>query len=389
MDKQKRVGTYIRSSVIGGEHYDSYIPRPLPPDPPLCVDELYPLLDHANAALGRLDGLCAALPDSSILLYMYIRKEAVLSSQIEGTRSSLSDLLLSENTGARGVPSDEDVVSVSRYVSAMKHGIDRLKEFPLSLRLIREIHQELMDTKRESHARPGEFRTSQNWIGGSRPSTARFVPPRPENLMECLGSLENFLHDKTVRLPALVKAALVHAQFETIHPFLDGNGRVGRLLITFTLCAWGIIKEPLLYLSLYFRINRRAYYDHLQAVRETGDWEAWVRFFLEGVTETADQASLTAKTVMGLFEKDKTRIENSGKSTPGLQKIYDHLRHCPVSSTAGIRERCGVSLPTVLRCLSRLELLGIVKEITGGERNKIFVYTEYLDILNRDTEAIY
>ncbi|MCY3827018.1 MAG: Fic family protein [Candidatus Dadabacteria bacterium] len=389
MEKKKRIGTYIRSSVVAGEYYDSYIPRPLPPDPPLCVDEFYLLLDHANAALGRLDGLCAALPDTSILLYMYIRKEAVLSSQIEGTRSSLSDLLLSENTGASGVPSDEDVVSVSRYVRAMKYGIECLEKLPLSLRLIREIHERLMDRERDSHARPGEFRTSQNWIGGPRPSTARFVPPPAENLMECLGSLENFLHDKTIRLPALVKAALVHAQFETIHPFLDGNGRVGRLLITFTLYAWGIIKEPLLYLSLYFRINRPAYYDHLQAVRETGDWEAWIRFFLEGVIETADQAALTAKAVAGLFEKDEARIESSGKSTPGLLKIYDHLKHCPVSTTTGIRERRGVSLPTVIRGLGRLELLGIVKEITGRERNKIFVYAEYLDILNRDTEAIY
>lgn len=384
MQKKKRIGTYIRSSVVAGEYYDSYVPRPLPPAPPLCMDELYPLLDHGNAALGRLDGLCAALPDTSIFLYMYIRKEAVLSSQIEGTRSSLSDLLLSENTGAPGVPSDEDVASVSRYVRAMEYGIERLDELPLSLRLIREIHEKLMDKEHDSHARPGEFRTSQNWIGGLRPSTARFVPPPPENLTECLGSLEDFLHDKTVRLPALVKAALVHAQFETIHPFLDGNGRVGRLLITFTLRFWGIIKEPLLYLSLYFRINRRAYYDHLQAVRETGDWEAWVRFFLEGVIETADQAALTAKTLTGLFEKDGARIESSGKSTPGLLKIYDHLKHCPVITTTGIRERCGVSLPTVLRCLGRLEMLGIVKEITGRDRHKIFVYAEYLDILKRD-----
>ena len=250
------------------------------------------LLDRANAVLGRLEGVCAALPDTSLFLYMYIRKEAVLSSQIEGTRSSLYDLLLSENTRAPGIPSDEDVVSVSRYVKAMKYGIDRLKELPLSLRLIREIHEKLMDKELYSHMRPGEFRTSQNWIGGLRPSVARFVPPPAENLMECLGDLENFLHDETVKLPSLVKAALVHAQFETIHPFLDGNGRVGRLLITFTLYAWGTIREPLLYLSLYFRINRQAYYDHLQAVRETGDWEAWIRFFLEGVIETADQASL-------------------------------------------------------------------------------------------------
>lgn len=388
MEKKKRIGRYVRSSVVAGEYYDSYIPKPLPPEPPLCVDEFYPLLDNANAALGRLDGLCAALPDPSLLLYMYVRKEAVLSSQIEGIQCSLYDLLLSENPQASGVPSDEDVVSVSRYVNAMKYGIDRMKEFPLSLRLIREIHERLMDKKRESHARPGEFRTSQNWIGGSRPSVARFIPPPAENLMECLGSLENFLHDETVRLPALVKAALVHVQFETIHPFLDGNGRVGRLLITFTLCFWGIMREPLLYLSLYFRVNRRAYYDHLQAVRETGDWEEWISFFLKGVIETADQAAETARTAADLFEKDGARIENSGKSTPGLLKVYEHLKRRPVSTTTGIRERCGVSLPTVLRSLRSLGFLGIAEEVTGKERHKIFVYREYLDILNRGTEPV-
>ena len=389
MEKKKRIGTYLRSSVAAGEHYDSYVPRPLPPEPPLDMGELYPLLDQANAALGRLDGISAVLPDTSLFLYMYVRKEAVLSSQIEGTQSSLSDLLLSETVRAPGVPMGEDVASVSRYVSAMKYGLDRMEELPLSLRLIREIHAKLMDNARASHARPGEFRTSQNWIGGSRPGNARFVPPPAEKLMECLGSLENFLHDETVRLPVLVKAALVHAQFETIHPFLDGNGRVGRLLITLILCAYGILNEPLLYLSLYFKINRQAYYDHLQSVRETGDWEAWIGFFLEGVVETAGQATETAKAVTDLFERDKTRIEVSGRLTPGVLKIHDCLKRFPVSNTTGIKEFCGVSLPTVLRSLRSLEFLGIVKEVTGKGRHKIFVYKEYLDILSRGTEPIF
>ncbi|MYF47858.1 MAG: Fic family protein [Candidatus Dadabacteria bacterium] len=388
MEKKKRIGRYLRSSVVAGEYYDSYIPKPLPPEPPLDMRELYPLLDQATAALGRLDGMSAVLPDTSLFLYMYIRKEAVLSSQIEGTQSSLSDLLLFETAKAPGVPMGEDVAAVSRYVSAMKYGLARLEELPLSLRLIREIHAKLMDNPSYSHVRPGEFRTSQNWIGGSRPGNALFVPPPAEKLIECLGSLENFLHDDTVRLPVLVKAALVHAQFETIHPFLDGNGRVGRLLITFILCAYGILKEPLLYLRLYFKVNRRAYYDHLQSVRETGDWEAWIGFFLEGVVETAGQATETAKTVMDLFEKDKARIEKSGKSTPVVLRIYDFLKRSPVSNTTGIREFCGVSLPTVLRCLRSLELLEIVKEITGKDRHKIFVYREYLDILNRGAEPI-
>ena len=390
MEKKKRIGKYLRSSVVAGEHYDSYIPNPLPPEPPLDMRELYLLLDQANAALGRLDGMSTILPDTStsLFLYMYIRKEAVLSSQIEGTQSSLSDLLLFETSKVPGVPMDEDVTAVSRYVSAMKYGLSRLEELPLSLRLIREIHAKLMDSARDSRMRPGEFRTSQNWIGGSRPGNARFVPPPAEKLMECLGSLENFLHDETVRLPVLVKAALVHAQFETIHPFLDGNGRVGRLLITFILCAYGVLKEPLLYLSLYFKVNRGAYYDHLQSIRETGDWEAWVGFFLEGVIETASQATETAKAVTDLFERDKTRIERSGKSTLGVLKIYDCLKRSPVSNTSGIKEFCGVSLPTVLRCLRSLEFLGIVKEVTGKDRHKIFVYEEYLDILNRGTEPV-
>ena len=388
MEKKKRIGKYLRSSVVAGEYYDSYVPKPLPPEPPLDMKELYPLLDQANAALGRLDGMSAVLPDTSLFLYMYVRKEAVLSSQIEGTQSSLSDLLLFETTKAPGAPAGEDIITVSRYVSAMKYGLDRLEELPLSLRLIREIHAELMDSVRDGHARPGEFRTSQNWIGGSRPGNARFVPPPAEKLMECLGSLENFLHDDTVRLPVLVKAALVHAQFETIHPFLDGNGRVGRLLITLILCAYGILKEPLLYLSLYFKVNRRAYYDHLQSVRETGDWEAWIGFFLKGVVETASQATETAKAVTDLFEKDKTRIDASGRSTPGLLRIHDCLKRSPVSNTTGIKEFCGVSLPTVLRCLRSLEFLGIVKEVTGKDRHKIFVYKEYLDIINRGTEPI-
>lgn len=317
---------------------------------------------------------------------MYVRKEAVLSSQIEGTQSSLNDLLLSEATESPGVPKDNDVAAVSNYVAAMDYGLERLKEFPLSLRLIREIHEKLMSNARGSHATPGKFRKSQNWIGGSRPSTARFVPPPAENLMECMGNLEKFLHDKTARLPVLAKAALVHSQFETIHPFLDGNGRLGRLLITFILCAEGILRTPVLYLSLYFKANRQDYYDHLQSVRETGDWESWVGFFLEGIVETANQATETAAAVMDLFERDGSRIKNSGRATAGVLKAYDYLRHHPISNTTGVKKTCEISLPTVLRSMKTLESLGIVKEVTGKDRNKIFVYKDYLDILGRERE---
>ena len=314
------------------------------------MDELYPLLDQASTALGRLDGMSMVLPDHSLFLYMYVRKEAVLSSQIEGTQSSLSDLLLFETEEAPGAPID-DVQEVSNYVTAMNYGLERLKEFPLSLRLIREIHEKLMTGARGGNKMPGEFRSSQNWIGGSRPGDAKFVPPPPERLMEKLDTFEKFLHDETVKMPALIKAALAHVQFETIHPFLDGNGRVGRLLITFILCVEGILKEPLLYLSLYFKANRQAYYDHLQSVRETGDWEAWIRFFLTGVIDTANQATETAQAIMALFDKDRNKIEEAGKPTAAVLTIHNYFQSHPISNTTKIKEACGLSLPTVLRAL--------------------------------------
>ncbi len=270
----------------------------------------------------------------------------------------------------------------------MDYGLQRLKEFPLSLRLIREIHEKLMNNARGGHKQPGEFRTSQNWIGGSRPSNAIFVPPPPEHLMECLDSFEKFLHDDKIKLPVLIKAALAHVQFETIHPFLDGNGRLGRLLITFILCNEGILREPLLYLSLYLKTNRQAYYDHLQSVRQTGDWESWINFFLTGVIDTANQATETAQAIVGLFVKDRQKIEQSGKATAALLAIHNYLQGSPVATTAKLRQACDVSLPTVLRNLATLESLGIVKEITGKERHKVFVYDQYLALLSKGTEPL-
>ena len=387
MDKLQRIGRHVRSSVVGGEYYNAYIPQALPPVPALDMSDLYPLLDKANTALGRLDGMSMVLPDSSLFLYMYVRKEAVLSSQIEGTQSSLSDLLLYETEEAPGAPID-DVTEVSCYVSAMNYGMQRLKEFPLSLRLIKEIHEKLMSNARGGTKQPGEFRTSQNWIGGTRPGNAIFVPPPAENVMECLGDLEKFLHDETVKLPVLIKAALAHVQFETIHPFLDGNGRLGRLLITFILCAEGVLKEPLLYLSLYLKANRQAYYAHLQSVRETGDWEDWIKFFLTGVIDTATQATETAQAVIALFGKDRMTIERSGKSTAAILTIQSYLQSYPITTTKKIKERTHLSLPTILRSLKTLEDLGIVKELTGKGRHKIFSYEEYLYLLNKGTEAI-
>lgn len=387
MDKKQRVGRYVKCSAVSGEAYFAYIPQNLPPQPAIEMDALYPLLDQANTALGRLDGMRLMLPDESLFLYMYVRKEAVLSSQIEGTQSSLSDLLLLETDGAPGVPMD-DVAEVSCYVSAMKHGLERLQEIPLSLRLLREVHAKLMASGRGSKKQPGEFRTSQNWIGGARPGKAIFVPPPPERISGLLGDFEKFLHDKNVKLPALVKAALAHVQFETLHPFLDGNGRLGRLLITLMLCVDGVMSRPLLYLSLYFKTNRQAYYDHLQSVRETGDWEAWIKFFLTGVVDTANQATRAAREILTLFDNDRSRIEGSGRSTASILTISTYLRRHPVSNTARIREAHGFSLPTILRSLAVLEELGIVKEITGKKRHKRFVYQEYLNLLNKGTEPL-
>ena len=387
MDLAKRIGKYKKGSAVGGETYEYYVPEPLPPNPPLDFESLYPLLDQANTALGRLDGVSQVLPDSALFIYMYVRKEAVLSSQIEGTQSSLSDLLLYETDEAPGVPLD-DVTEVSCYVSALNYGLERLKSFPLSLRLIREIHAELMNNARGGHKQPGEFRTTQNWIGGSRPGNDKFVPPSPDELMQCLDNFEKFLHDEQSKLPVLIKAALAHVQFETIHPFLDGNGRLGRLLITFILCHDGILREPILYLSLFLKTNRGAYYNLLQSVRETGNWEEWVEFFLTGVIETANQATETAQAVIGLFKSDRFIITESGKSTAAVLDIHRHFQLHPIANTTQIKEACNVSLPTVLRAVDTLEHLGIIKEVTGKSRHKIFIYNKFLDILNRGTEPI-
>ena len=385
--KKDRIGKYVKSSIVSGESFNSYIPSKLPPEPPIDLSEIYPLLDKANTALGRLDGISLVLPDPALFLYMYVRKEAVLSSQIEGTQSSLSDLLLFENNGQSSNNLFDDVTEVSSYVAAMNYSIERLEKLPLSLRLICEAHEKLMNNSRGNNKNPGEFRTSQNWIGGLRPGNALFVPPPAEKLMNCLDNFEKFLHDDKVKMPILIRAAIAHVQFETIHPFLDGNGRIGRLLITLMLCNDGILKQPSLYLSLYFKANRQEYYNHLQNIRETGDFESWIKFFLTGVEKTSNGAVTTAKNIINLFSQDSNLIETSDKCTPAILAIYKYLQKSPITNTGKIKEECKISLPTIIRNMENLEHLGIVQEVTKKERHKIFVYKKYLEILN-DGEPI-
>jgi Fic family protein len=312
----------------------------------------------------------------------------VLSSQIEGTQSSLSDLLLYENDEAPGAPI-EDVQEVSNYVAAMNHGLERMRSgFPLSLRLIREIHEVLLSKGRGSGKQPGEFRRSQNWIGGSRPGNAVFVPPPPELLNDCLNQFELFLHGEQTGLPLLIRAGLVHVQFETIHPFLDGNGRLGRLLITFLLCVQDALREPILYLSLYFKTNRAAYYELLDRVRTKGDWEAWLDFFLVGVRDTAEQAASASREILALFNRDREKIETLGRPAASVLRVFQHMQRNPIIAIPSAAKRIGISAPTVAKSLGHMIDLGILEETTGRERHRLFVYRRYLDILNEGTEPL-
>lgn len=367
----------------------AFVPHPLPPTPPLdLAGSRSCLVDAAHLACGRLDGVSLLLPDPDLFLYSYVRREAVLSSQIEGTQSSLSDLLLFELDEAPGAPLD-DVVEVSDYVAALEHGLARLRGgFPLSGRLLCEIHARLLARGRGADKRPGQFRTSQNWIGGTRPGNAHFVPPPPAALPECMANLERFLHDESNGISPLLRAALAHVQFETIHPFLDGNGRVGRLLIVLMLAEAGLLAQPLLYVSLYLKQHRGEYYRLLDAVRHEGDWEAWIEFFLEGVARTAESAVDTAHRLLALFRDDAARIAGHGRSVARTQRVFDALRSRPLATIAALAARTGASVPTVSRAVESLSDLGIVKEITGRKRERVFAYGRYLDILKEGTEPL-
>jgi hypothetical protein len=370
-----------------GEKAQAFVPRPLPPHPGIeWTLALHNKFDQALLSLGRLSSISTLLPDTSLLLYTYIRKEAVLSSMIEGTQSSLSDLLLFELEEQPGVPL-EDVRFVSNYVAALEHGLRRLEEgFPLSLRLFKEIHGVLLNKGRGSSQTPGEFRRTQNWIGGTRPGNAAFVPPPASEVLECMSKLELFLNDQPEPTPILLKAALAHVQFETIHPFLDGNGRLGRLLITLLLYEQRVLREPMLYLSLYFKTHRQYYYELLNQVRLTGEWEAWLDFFAEAVIVTATQALETAQQLLDRANQDRNKIEELSRATASTLQIHRALIERPIATSPWLVERTGLSPATVNKALAQLVKLGIVRELTAQKRNRLFSYGEYVEIVSQGTE---
>lgn len=361
--------------------YQAFVPSPLPPIPRIQLDDhLLEVLSRADRAVGRLDGCAESLPNADLFVLMYIRKEAVLSSQIEGTEASLMDVL--EFEAASHEATSIDVGEVFNYVAAMNHGLSRLRKLPLSLRLIKEIHSKLLRGVRGQRY-AGEFRTTQNWIGppGVLLKDALFVPPTPHEMHSALGNLEKFLHDNT-RIPYLIRAGIAHAQFETIHPFVDGNGRLGRLLITFMLCEHKILRKPLLYLSYFFKKNRAEYYDRLQAIRDSGQWENWLKFFLRGVGEVAEEAAATAHKIVQLREQHRKLVtENFGRSTSRGLTLLEHLYRQPVVSVSGICDICAITFQGASDIANRFISRGVLKEITGQRRHRLFAYARYLALL--------
>jgi Fic family protein len=385
--KRNLQGHYVTVSTVG-ETVRAFVPAPLPPQPSIeWSSALRRRFDEALLALGRLDSVSLLLPNTGVFLYTYVRKEAVLSSMIEGTQSSLSDLLLFELDQEPGAPL-ADVQEVSNYVAALNHGLNRISEgFPLSLRLIREIHGVLLTKGRGSHGTPGEFRRTQNWIGGTRPGNAAFVPPPADQVTKSMGELELFLHDRPEPTPPLLKAALAHVQFETIHPFLDGNGRLGRLLITLLMCQQALLQKPMLYLSLYFKTHRRHYYELLNTVRLDGDWEAWLEFFAEAVAMTASQAVDTTRHLLNLANEDREKIKGLGRAAGSALKVHQALMERPIATAGWLVEKTGLTAATVNRSLEHLGRLGIVQERTARRRNRLFSYGLYIDILNQGAES--
>ena len=382
---QSRLGTYL-TKKIPGESYKAYIPPLLPLTPPIELEKVSGLLEKAATALAKLNNICASIPNPALFILMYVRKEALLSSQIEGTQSSFSDLILFEHDQKPEV-SLQDVEEVSNYVKAINYGLERLQNgFPLCLRLLREMHSVLLSGARGSSKQPGEFRKSQNWIGGTRPGNALFVPPPTEYLADCLSNLEKFLHDDS--LPVLIKTGIAHAQFETIHPFLDGNGRLGRLLITLLLVQGGLIDQPILYLSLYLKQNRNTYYSLLQEVRMHGTWETWLEFFLKGVLESSKQAVQTVQDINHLFAEDSAKISTLGRARFSCEQTLEYLKQLPQVSVQSLAKELKISLPTARSSLNHLLNLGILTEVGNKQRDKIYVYRKYLHILEDGAEPL-
>ncbi len=380
-----RTGRFV-PVTSGPDGYAAFHPAPLPVVPGIeLAPALQRALDLANQELGRLDGITTLLPDPQTLLYTYVRKEAVLSSQIEGTQSSLSDLLLFETEVAPGVPVS-DVEETANYITAMNHGIASVRQgrLPISSRLLRETHGLLLEGARGADRAPGQFRRDQNWIGGTSPANARFVPPPWNAVPDAVSNLERYLHDPVE--PLLIRAGVAHAQFETIHPFLDGNGRVGRLLITLILCAEGVLREPLLYLSLYFKQHRDEYYERLQRVRTHGEWEHWLAFFLDGVAEVARGATDTTTRIVHMIERDRQRISTLGRGTASAQRVHEIAVRSVVITPRQAAVKTGLSGPPTYDAIRRLEELGVLREITGRQRGKVWAYGEYLDTLTEGTQ---
>lgn len=379
-----RAGAFV-PMTSGADGFAAFHPAPLPPNPPVELSPgLQRALEIANQELGRLDGITTLLPDPDTLLYTYVRKEAVLSSQIEGTQSSLSDLLLFESDAAPGVPVG-DIQETANYITAMRHGLEAIRtgRLPVSARLLRESHGILLSGVRGTDKNLGEFRRDQNWIGGTSPTNARFVPP-PWNLVpDAITNVERYLHDAPD--PLLIRLAMAHAQFETIHPFLDGNGRVGRLMITLVLCAEGVLSQPLLYLSLFFKENRDEYYERLQRIRTHGEWEEWLSFFLEGIATVARGATETTGRIVRMIEHDRQRIGGIGRAAGSALRVHDVAVRAVVVNPKVIARETGLTGPPIYDAIRRLEKLQVLNEVTGRQRGRVWVYGEYLDLLNEGT----
>ncbi|HUX79266.1 MAG TPA: Fic family protein [Alphaproteobacteria bacterium] len=387
MNRLMTFGTF-KEIKIQGESYKTYIPGKLSPHL-IDVSKLYSLLDKATLSMGKLDAMSDFIPDINLFIYLYVRKEALLSSQIEGTQSSLADIFLHESDLSSISPL-EDVEEVTNYILAINYALKRTREdkFPISLRLIKEIHQVLLKGTRGSTKNPGEFRSSQNWIGGSRPGNAIFVPPPPDQVMELMGDLEKFLYDENNKLPFLIKIAMFHVQFESIHPFLDGNGRLGRLLITLLLCDWSYLRNPVLYLSYYFKLHRQKYYDFLQSVRQQGNWEEWIEFFLKAIISSAEEGTYAAQRLQQVLEKSLLQIQSLGKSSESALQVFEFMKRHPVTAVPYISHSLNMSPHTVTRALKNMKKIGIIREITGKKRGKIYTFHTYLDILEEGSLPI-